>query len=262
MEHSIKMKDIKSKSMMFYSVKQIKELMKVKNKPLQIVALTGAGISKASGIPTFRGKDGLWKNYNAMDLATPQAFARDSSLVWEWYSWRIGLILEKKPNSAHKALVTLQDKGLLKWVITQNVDNLHRRAGSEDILQVHGDIFRAWCQNCFFEKQLDAAPKEPPICECGNLLRPGVVWFGESLDRDILNKSSEILANECDVLLVIGTSGIVYPIAAFPHLAKSNGSLIIEFNVDYTPISEIADFTLLGMSEEILPKFVNLLLSD
>jgi len=262
MEPSTKIKDIKTKSMMIYSIKRIKELMKEKNDPLQIVALTGAGISKASGIPTFRGKDGLWKNYNAMDLATPEAFARDPNLVWEWYSWRIGIILEKNPNSAHKALVALQNSGLLNWIITQNVDNLHHRAGSKNILQVHGDIFRAWCQNCFSEKQLKDPPKEPPKCECGNLLRPSVIWFGESLDRRILNKSSEILTNKCDVLLVIGTSGIVYPIAAFPHLAKSNGSLVIEFNVDYTPISEIADFTLLGKSEELLPKFVDLLLAD
>ncbi|NHJ46555.1 MAG: NAD-dependent deacylase [Asgard group archaeon] len=231
-------------------------------KKIQIVALTGSGISKASGIPTFRGKDGLWRNYNAMDLATPQAFARDSNLVWEWYSWRIGIILGSDPNPAHKALVTLQEKGLLKWVITQNVDNLHRRAGSTDIIQVHGDIFRAWCQKCLFEKQLDSPPEKPPKCKCGNLLRPGVIWFGESLDRNVLTQSVEIMASECTVLLVIGTSGLVYPIADFPFIAKSNDVIVIEFNIDHTPISNIANFSILGKSEETLPKFVELLLSE
>ncbi|MGC9781606.1 MAG: NAD-dependent deacylase [Candidatus Heimdallarchaeota archaeon] len=234
------------------AIKQIKQ----KKAKLQIVALTGSGVSKGSCIPTFRGKDGLWKNYNAMDLATPQAFGRDPKLVWEWYSWRIGLILEKNPNPAHYALVKLQDEGLLKWVITQNVDSLHMRARSKNMLEVHGNIFRAKCTSCSNKIMLDAAPEKPPMCECGEMLRPDVVWFGESLDQQIIMKSYDILTNETDILLVIGTSGVVYPVADFPFLAKRNGAIIVEFNVDPTPISQIADYTILGKAEETLPKFV------
>ena len=130
------------------AITSIRELLQKKEKRLQFVALTGSGISKASGIPTFRGEDGLWKNYNAMDLATPQAFNKDPKLVWEWYSWRIGLILEKEPNHAHFALVKLQNEGLLDWIITQNVDSLHFRAGSKNVLEIHGNIFRTRCEKC------------------------------------------------------------------------------------------------------------------
>lgn len=238
-------------------LKLIKQ-MKPKGVKLQITALTGSGVSKGSGIPTFRGKDGLWKNYNAMDLATPQAFRKNPNLVWEWYSWRIGLILEKNPNPSHFALVKLQDIGLLNWIITQNVDSLHLRAGSKNILEVHGNIFRAKCTSCSRKTMLSEAPKEPPICECGKMLRPDVVWFGESLDHQIIMKSHDILANETDVLLVIGTSGIVYPVAGFPIIAKRSGAIVVEFNVDPTPISQLADYTLLGKAEETLMKFVDM----
>jgi NAD-dependent deacetylase len=235
----------------------VKQLAKDKIAQLKIIALTGSGISKGSGIPTFRGKDGLWKNYNAMELATPQAFGRDPHLVWEWYAWRIGIILTKDPNLAHDALVKLQEKGLLDWVITQNVDSLHYRAGSKNLLEVHGNIFRTKCMNCGKKTMLTEAPAKPPMCDCGEMLRPDVVWFGETLDRNVLMKVDEIIKNECDVLLVIGTSGVVYPIADLPYLAKMNDVVVIEFNVDETPISQVADFVILGKSEEILPKFID-----
>ena len=236
------------------AISAVNQLIEEKDQ-IKIVALTGSGISKGSGIPTFRGKDGLWKNYNAMELATPQAFGRDPQLVWEWYAWRIGIILTKNPNPAHDALVKLQEKGLLDWVITQNVDSLHFRAGSKNLLEVHGNIFRTKCMNCGKKTMLSEAPIEPPLCDCGEMLRPDVVWFGESLDRNVLMKVDEIIRTECDVLLVIGTSGVVYPIADLPYLAKMNDVIVIEFNVDETPISRIADFVILGKSEEILPKF-------
>jgi len=238
------------------AITAVNQLTKEKNGQIRIAALTGSGISKGSGIPTFRGKDGLWKNYNAMELATPQAFRRDPQLVWEWYAWRIGIILTKNPNPAHYALVKLQEKGLLEWVITQNVDSLHFRAGSKNLLEVHGNIFRTKCENCEKKTMLIEAPKKPPMCECGEMLRPDVVWFGESLDRDVLLKVNEIVRTECDVLLVIGTSGVVYPIADLPYLAKMNNVVVIEFNVDETPISQVADFVILGKSEETIPKFV------
>jgi len=238
-------------------------LAKQQNKevPLRFVALTGSGISKGSGIPTFRGEDGLWKNYNVMELATPQAFRKNPQLVWEWYAWRIGLILEKSPNPAHHALATLEKEKLLSWVITQNVDNLHQRAGTQNLLQVHGNIFRAWCMHCGFEKQLVKAPREPPQCSrCQNLLRPGVVWFGESLDHSILAKCLQILTQECDVLLVVGTSGVVYPVADFPRVAKQHGAILLEFNLTETPISLIADYRFSAPAEKTLPSFTETLL--
>jgi len=238
------------------AITAVNQLTKGKKDQIRIVALTGSGISKGSGIPTFRGKDGLWKNYNAMELATPQAFGRDPQLVWEWYAWRIGIILSKDPNPAHYALVKLQEKGLLEWVITQNVDSLHFRAGSNNLLEVHGNIFRTKCEICGNKMMLTEAPTKLPMCECGEMLRPDVVWFGESLDGNVLMKVDEIIRTECDVLLVIGTSGVVYPIADLPYLAKMNDVVVIEFNVDETPISQLADFVILGKSEEVLPKFV------
>ena len=240
------------------AVCKIKEL-KAEKEIIRIVALTGSGISKGSGIPTFRGADGLWKNYNAMDLATPQAFKRNPELVWEWYSWRMGIILEKDPNPAHHSLVKLQELGFLDLVITQNVDSLHFRAGSKNILEVHGNIFRTKCEKCGKKEMIKEAPKSPPYCDCGNMLRPDVVWFGESLDRNIINKAYEEISSKCDVLLIIGTSGLVYPVADFPFIAKEHDALIIEFNLDETPITRIADYFIQGKSEEDLPLFVQAL---
>ncbi|MHA1213579.1 MAG: SIR2 family NAD-dependent protein deacylase, partial [Candidatus Heimdallarchaeota archaeon] len=233
------------------AIDAVNKLLAKKEGDLSIVALTGSGISKGSGIPTFRGEDGLWKNYNVMDLATPRAFKANPNLVWEWYSWRIGLILEKEPNPSHNSLTELQQNGLLKWIITQNVDDLHERSGSEDILHVHGNIFRAWCERCRDDGIiLQAAPKTPPNCStCHHMLRPGVVWFGESLDWSTTQKSIEILTSECDVILVIGTSGLVHPVADYPFIAKSNGALVLEFNLESTPISNYADYVILGKSE-------------
>jgi len=244
------------------AISAVKELIVKKNREINIIALTGSGISKGSGIPTFRGADGLWKNYNAMDLATPQAFRKDPNLVWEWYSWRMGIILDKDPNTAHYAISQLQKAGLVSWIITQNVDSLHDRAGSTNLLEVHGNIFRAKCTRCDFKTMLTIPPKEPPMCECGGMLRPDVVWFGERLNAELLYKAYDLLKTECDVLLVIGTSGIVYPVADMPREAKDNGAIIIEFNLEKTPISSLADFVILGKSEELLPEFVNKLIKN
>jgi NAD-dependent deacetylase len=223
----------------------------------KIIAITGSGVSKGSGIPTFRGKDGLWRNYNAQDLATPQAFAQDPELVWEWYNWRIDLISEKEPNAAHLALVELEKANKLSWIITQNVDSLHQRAGSKNILEVHGNIFRTKCSSCGKKYDKNPSQEKLPRCSCGGLLRPDVVWFGESLDREVLLKCDTLLQKECAVLLIVGTSGLVYPVAAFPQIAKqASNALIIEFNVEKTPISSIADNSILGKAENTLPEFV------
>lgn len=251
----------KKKEQLSRAISLVKQIMR-KHENTQLIALSGAGISKASGIPTFRGENGLWKDYNPKELATPQAFERDPELVWDWYSWRISLIKNKTPNLAHYALVTLEKAGLLECVLTQNVDSLHQRAGIENIIELHGNIFRARCEKCHKRIHLDHAPKELPICSCGKLLRPDVVWFGESLDSRLLEKSQNVLTNQCDVLLVIGTSGIVYPVASFPKIAKKNNAVILEFNIQQTPISHIADVLIQGKAEKLLPEFVNRLLPD
>lgn len=227
-----------------------------------IVAISGAGISKASGMPTFRGKEGMWNKYRAEDLATPLAFSRDPVLVWDWYRARMRILLQAEPNPAHYALVDLEKARLLLGLITQNVDGLHEIAGNKKIVEVHGRIRYARCISCNtyirwdkeeYAKKDGTVPKCP---NCGSKLRPDVVWFGESLPQDHWYQAVE-WCNQAQVLLVIGTSGVVQPVASLPYICKKNGSIVIEFNIEYTPISNIADYTILGPVEETLPKFVN-----
>ena len=222
-------------------------------------ALTGAGISAESGIPTFRGAGGLWRNYRAEDLATPEAFARDPKTVWEWYDWRRGLIRDAKPNLGHYALAQLERRMGDRFVlITQNVDGLHNRAGSERVLKLHGDIWWTLCTACGdvrsdFRVPL---PELPPRCAaCGGLLRPGVVWFGEPLPARTWEQAEEA-ARTCDVLLVAGTSAVVYPAASLAPLARRHGARIIEINTEVTPLSGEADLCLKGPSGEILPQII------
>ncbi len=230
------------------------EIMKNARK---LVVLTGAGVSAESGIPTFRGKDGLWKNFRAEDLATPWAFQRDPKTVWEWYDWRRGIIARAKPNPGHYAIKELEDLFPEFLLVTQNVDGLHRRAGSRKVVEIHGNLWRVFCVDCGKKGELlDVPLKEiPPRCSCGGLLRPDVVWFGESLDPALLQQVYDALSR-CDVLLVCGTSGVVQPAASFPSYAKGSGAKVIEVNVERTPISTVADVTLIGKSGEILPKIV------
>jgi len=225
-----------------------------------MVALTGAGISKESNVPTFRGEDGLWRNYDAMELATPDAFRRDPTLVWEWYTWRQGLIANCNPNPAHLTLVKWEQKGILKSLITQNVDGLHIRAGSTIVHEVHGDLWALKCVSCDYKGRLDA-PAEgiPPCPKCNNNLRPDVVWFGESLDRDTISNVYQEL-EKADVCLVIGTSSLVQPAASFPLIVKQRGGLIIEVNIERTPLTSEVDYHLTGKAGEILPQ-LDLLLS-
>ena len=176
--------------------------------------LTGAGVSAESGVPTFRGANGLWKQYRAEDLATPQAFARDPKLVWEWYDWRRGLIAAARPNAGHYALAELQDRVPRFTLITQNVDDLHDDAGSRDVLKLHGSIWVQRCTQCGKEKtdRTTPLPEIPPKCACGALLRPGIVWFGEMLPQDVW-QHAEWAAEHAEIFLVIGTSALVYPAA-------------------------------------------------
>lgn len=221
-----------------------------------LFVLTGAGISAASGIPTFRGKDGLWKKHRALDLATPQAFNNNPALVWEWYHWRQKIILRSKPNPAHVALVELETKVKEYLLLTQNVDNLHQRAGSRHVLELHGNIFRTQCIQCGI-KASHADIETPfvgiPKCSCGGMLRPDVVWFGEPIPPSIWQTTVDFL-NKADTVIICGTSGVVWPAAALPEMAKSKGSTLIEINIEATPISQMVDIFLGGKSSEILPK--------
>jgi NAD-dependent deacetylase len=226
-------------------------------KATSVAVLTGAGISAESGIPTFRGPDGLWKNYKPEELATPEAFARDPRLVWEWYDWRRQAIAKAAPNAAHKALVQVEIQKRGFTLITQNVDGLHDLAGSGKILKLHGDIWRMRCTECGanFPNRRVPLPKIPPHCACGGLARPGVVWFGEPLPEGMM-KEAEHAAESAQVLLVIGTSAVVYPAAGLIPFAKPAGAKVIEINTEPTPFSDAVDCVLQGPAGEILPQLL------
>jgi NAD-dependent deacetylase len=223
----------------------------------RIVAFTGAGISAESGIPTFRGSGGLWRQFRAEDLATPEAFGRDPKLVWEWYDWRRQIIGAAEPNAGHRALAKLERLKPQFRLITQNVDGLHDRAGNRRILKLHGDIWSVRCTKCGRETRDTrlALPSLPPECECGGLLRPGVVWFGEALDWKVLS-ASEAVAQGAQVFLAIGTSAVVYPAAGLIDTARRGGARIIEVNPAETPYTRSVDYSLRGASGEVLPRLL------
>ena len=226
-------------------------------KATRVAVLTGAGISAESGVPTFRGDGGLWKDYKAEDLATPEAFVKDPRLVWEWYNWRRELIAKVLPNAAHKALVQLEIRKREFTLITQNVDGLHDRAGSGRMLKLHGDIWRMRCTVCGanWPDRRAPLPKIPPHCACGGLARPGVVWFGEPLP-DGMMKEAEHAAGAAEVFLVIGTSAVVYPAAGLVPYAKHGGARVIEINTDDTPFTNLVDCALRGPAGELLPQLL------
>ncbi len=233
------------------------ECARVLKKSKSLVVSTGAGISKESGIPTFRdAQDGLWANYNPEELATPQGFLNNPNLVWQWYNERRRKIGEANPNPGHYALVELEKAFSDFTLITQNIDNLHRKAGSQNIVEFHGNVFRFKCfdNEHPFETIPDNDPT-PPRCHCGSLARPDVVWFGEVPSEECFRKAGAALEN-CDILLVVGTSGTVYPAAAFPSHAKQTGAFVIEVNPEYSAITPLTDVFLKGPSGEILPKLV------
>ena len=221
-------------------------------KPRRVVVMTGAGVSADSGIPTFRGPDGLWRNFRPEELATPEAFRRDPLLVWEWYEWRRGLIRDAQPNAAHEAIARLPDA----LVVTQNVDGLHTRAGSRDVIELHGNIFHVSCvREGNPRMHAEAFPDLPPRCECGALLRPGVVWFGEALPEDAMPRAYAAL-QRADLLLVIGTSGVVYPAAG---LARAYDGLSIEVNPD-TSLGSACTFLVPARAAEATPRIIDVIL--
>ncbi len=220
----------------------------------RIAVLTGAGISADSGVPMFRGADGLWRNFRAEDLATPEAFARDPRLVWEWYNWRRELIATTRPNAAHASLAGLEQRHPDVWLITQNVDGLHRDAGSTRLSEIHGNIWTVRCTVCRLVADNRTLPLPPlPQCSaCGGLVRPHIVWFGEALDPADLNRS-QAAVRACEVLLIVGTSGLVYPAASFAGLAKQSGAYVIEVNLDPTPHTGLVDAAFQGRAKEVVP---------
>lgn len=223
-----------------------------------VAVLTGAGISAESGIPTFRGPGGLWRKFKPEDLATPAAFARDPKLVWEWYDWRRGLIAAAQPNPAHHALAALEQAKTQFTLITQNVDGLHTRAGSHNVIEVHGSIWTVRCVQCgiSYKKEDPHLDELPPRCTCGGLLRPGVVWFGEGLPSEPW-QASEDAARHSDVFLVIGTSAVVMPAGGLVYTAKRAGARVIEINSEETPVSSTVDCSLRGPAGEILPRLLD-----
>jgi NAD-dependent deacetylase len=222
-----------------------------------VTVLTGAGISADSGVPTFRGADGLWRSYRAEDLATPEAFARNPTLVWEWYNWRRELIATKRPNAAHETLAALERRAERFWLITQNMDGLHRDAGSTKLSEIHGNIWTVRCTGCRrVAENRDVPIAVLPACPaCGARLRPHIVWFGEALEEAVLDRCMEALSR-CELFLVIGTSGLLYPAASFAPIAKAAGAFVAEVNLDPTPHTALADLAIQGRAAEIVPRLL------
>ncbi len=230
----------------------------------RVVALTGAGISAESGIPTFRdAQTGLWARFRPEELATAAAFRRDPKLVWDWYAWRRGLVARAAPNAGHRALARVEGLVPEFTLVTQNVDGLHLRAGSQRVIELHGNIHRTKC----FEEDVVVeggvpAPDGPPRCpRCGSPLRPDVVWFGETLPPQAL-AAAEAAVRECDLLFSIGTSAAVFPAAQLPVTALQSGAMVVEINKDRTPLTGVATFSLLGQAGEILARLLTATWAD
>jgi len=221
--------------------------------------LTGAGVSAESGIPTFRGAGGIWEKYDFRKLATPQGFKEDPELVWEWYQLRQREMLKAAPNPAHLVIADMERHYPQFSVLTQNIDGMHKRAGSNHIVELHGSIWRLRCVRDGLVTQTDAPVVEiPPLCQCGSILRPDVVWFGEPLSDEVLDAASRAAASS-EVMFVIGTSAVVYPAAALPIITKNSGGLVIEVNTEPTDVTTYADVSLMGPAGKMLPALWNLI---
>jgi len=231
------------------------ELRNLLNPDSAVAVLTGAGISAESGVPTFRGEEGLWSKFRPEELANVDAFMSNPDMVWAWYQHRREIINEVGPNPGHHALARMEEKIHDFSLITQNVDGLHRRAGNKNVYELHGNIQRNKCIDCgkFFDKLPDEASDKVPECdECGGKIRPDVVWFGEMLPQDIIHRAFEV-AEKSALFFSIGTSAVVQPAASIPVMAKQAGAYLVEINVEPTVITSYVDLFLQGKSGEILP---------
>ena len=235
-----------------------KDFLRFVTSATRVVVLTGAGVSQESGLRTFRDAQvGLWSQYKPEDLASPEAFTRDPKLVWDWYAWRREAIKGVRPNPGHYALVEMEKLVPEFTLITQNVDGLHRFAGSQNVLELHGNIQKVRCSQCglFTETWVDDPDSVPTCSNCGGLLRPDVVWFGEPLPRGELEAAVKA-SRACQVFFSIGTSGVVQPAASLAHAARNNGSVVVEINAEPTPLTPKVDFAFHGKSGELLPDLV------
>lgn len=222
-----------------------------------ITVLTGAGISSESGIPIFRGNEGLWNNFKPEELASPQAFKQNPELVWQWYDWRRNIINDAKPNAGHFALAEIERQKHKFTIITQNIDGLHHLAGNQNITEMHGNIWETRCENCGVIERNYEVPLTilPPQCSnCESILRPNIVWFGEIIPMEVIDRGL-LAIEECDLMLIIGTSGVVEPAASMGLIAKQSNKKVIEINLEPTPNSGLYDISIRGKSGEILPLF-------
>ena len=236
-----------------FSSKLLEKLNAAKN----IVFFTGAGISAESGIETFRGEGGLWTKLKPEELASFDAFLKNPDLVWEWYQYRRRIIEETKPNPGHLAIAEMEKYFDSVIVATQNIDNLHCRAGSSTVYEVHGNIERNYCLKCktFYSSKDFSFEGKVPLCKCGGMIRPDIVWFGEMLPQDVFS-AAEQAARESDIVFVVGTSAVVYPAAYIPVDAKRAGAYVVEINLEKTELTSFADESYFGKSVEILPKLL------
>lgn len=221
------------------------------------VVFSGAGVSRESGLDTFRGAGGLWERMRPEELATPEAFRRTPDKVWQWYAWRYATAAAAQPNPAHLAIARWETLFPSYLLATQNVDGLHRRAGSQKLVELHGTLTRARCNGCGrlwdMGEAIAASPEEPPRCECGGRFRPDVVWFGESLDGNVLTRAMAEAA-ACDLFVSVGTSSTVYPAAGLIELAHQGGACLIEVNPEPTPLSRLAVLRIAAPAGEGIPR--------
>lgn len=240
-----------------------KEFIERLIKANHVIFFTGAGISAESGISTFRGQNGLWSKFKPEELANFDAFIKNPDLVWQWYQYRRKIINESKPNNGHLSIAEMENYFEEVTVITQNVDNLHRRAGSKNILELHGNIERNYCVNCktfYGLNEFEANNRIPRCKKCGGLIRPDVVWFGENLPAGVF-ENAEQYARKSDICFIVGTSAIVYPAAYIPVTAKKSGAYLVEINIEETEITGSVDYSIIGKSGEVLPQIAELVKS-
>jgi NAD-dependent deacetylase len=229
------------------------ELLERIRKARRASVLTGAGVSAESGIPTFRGAGGIWEKYDSSKLATLQGFKDDPLTVWEWYQLRQREMKKARPNVAHETIVEMEEHFEEFAVLTQNIDGMHKRAGSKNVVELHGNIWRMRCPRDATLFDLESPIEEiPPLCHCGSILRPDVVWFGEPLPAEALETASDV-ASKSEVMFVVGTSAVVYPAAALPILTKNAGGLVVEVNTERTDLSAYADLSIVGPAGELMP---------